>query len=155
MIKQIGNAVPPTVWAKFVKQIIHCLDDWYGGRIDSLGNPVSQVISSSQRGLECSAPSATYGLGLDAPLLVSGVHDVNASTSSGFPAPRVKRAASSIAAINQLSAKTREMSLEETLRPARKEVVLIEDSSDDDIVIVETPRKRQRKSEGTLVDLTQ
>jgi site-specific DNA-cytosine methylase len=47
IMRQIGNAIPPSVWEIIVKKIMKTVFRWKQGRIDNEGNTVSNEADSS------------------------------------------------------------------------------------------------------------
>lgn len=152
---QIGNAVPPLVWKTFIEQILCTLEDFYDGIIDSLGQSVPHTASGSG-----GAPQRNLSAGnvrtadLTLPPKASERFPVRPSMSSAVSVAGGKRGGSAMGAIDRLSVRARQMSLEEDPQAQRdrKQVIIVEES-DDDVVLVETSRKRPCKGKGKVTDV--
>ena len=142
--KQIGNAVPPLVWKTFVEKIIQTLDDFCGGKIDSLGIPVAQHSQTS-------IPASPRG-----PFLPLEASD--SSVRPPFPGPKAyvcrginnHRGLSSVN-VDNLSAQTRAMSIDNDRVHDR--VITIIDDDEEDVVVVNVLRKCSPKDK--VIDLTE
>jgi len=135
--KQIGNAVPPLAWKPFVKQVIHTLDDYYSGKIDSLGSSVVQQAGRSQNNLQ---PRSA--------IVTPPASHLTAEAFAGHG--RAHRGGVPSIDVNGLSVRTRAMSVEEDTLHGK---VIMVDDSEDDVEIVGAPSeiKRSRKE---VIDLT-
>lgn len=153
--KQIGNAVPPYVGKQFNQQIAQTLDKFYDGKIDQFGNSIPQQLSVPN-----SAQQVNSSMGIirsstvAGPSKMRGLSHARSSMSTSTSVIGVKRGGISNAGIDRLAARTRAISIDDDAK-SNGSVIMIEDS-DDDLVLVETPRKRVCKGKGkeTVIDLT-
>lgn len=157
--KQIGNAVPPLCWKTFVEKIIQTLDDFYDGKIDSLGSPVAQHSQSSQSTPQFHAVPGTQTSTAASPRRALASSKVSDSPLwSPYPTPAAAnvhrgitnlRGLSSVN-VDNLSAQTRAMSIDHDR--LRDRVITIDDDEEN---VVSVDLLHKGSSKGGVIDLTE
>ena len=144
VVKQIGNALPPMVWSTILKEIVKTMDDFSDDLIDDLGNPIQGLRQAESSGLSTSSHASNSQHGVPLPGNLRPPRYTEASRFSSLQAGPSRASGENV---DRLSARTRNLSVS-------RDIVMIDDEEDDDVVLVRSRSAQRFRSKGDVVDLT-